>query len=229
MTKRANQTVYWPGTTNSIRNMRHNCQRCNNIAPSQLKEPLNISKTAEYPFQYICADYFEIKGNHYLAVVDRFSSWMMIYHFPPAKLNHQSLIDTCQEILTTYGTPEEISSDGGPQFIAHQFQEFLHQWGVQHRLSSGEYPQSNGRAELGVKSPKHIIYDQVAPNGSLNNDAAARAILQYHNTPLPEINLSPAQILFHRQLRDHLPLKPCYYHLHKDWIISSKQREDYAH
>ena len=43
------------------------------------------------------------------------------------------------------------------------------------------------------------------------------------------INLSPAQILFHRQLHDHLPVKPCYYHLHKDWIISSKQREDYAH
>ena len=100
---------------------------------------------------------------------------------------------------------------------------------MQHRLSSGEYPQSNGRAELGVKSPKHIIYDKVAPNGSLNNDAAAKAILQYHNTPLPEINLSPAKILFHRQLHDHLPVKPCYYHLHKDWIISSKQREDCAH
>ena len=122
-----------------------------------------------------------------------------------------------------------MSSDGGPQFIAHQFQEFLHQWGVQHRLSSGEYPQSNGRAELGVKSAKSIIYDNVAPNGSLNTNAAAKTILQYCNTALPEINLSPAQILFHRQLRDHLPVKPCYYHLHKDWIISSKQREDYAH
>ena len=52
---------------------------------------------------------------------------------------------------------------------------------------------------------------------------------KYRSTPLPEINLSPAQILFHRQLRDHLPVKPCPYHLHKDWIISSKQREDYAH
>ena len=109
MTKRANQTVYWPGITNSIRNMWYNCQRCKNI-PSQLKEPLIISKTAEYPFQYIFADYFKIKGNHYLAVVDRFSSWVMIDHFLPTKLNHQSLIDTCKEIFTTYGTPEEIST-----------------------------------------------------------------------------------------------------------------------
>ena len=139
------------------------------------------------------------------------------------------MIDTCWEIFTTYGTPEEISSDCGPQSIAHQFQELLHQWGVQHRLSSGEYPQSYGRAELGVKSAKRIMYGNVAPNGLLNTNAAARAILQYRNTPLPDINLSPAQILFHRQPCDHLPVKPCYYHLHKDWIISSKQKEDYAH
>ena len=114
--------------------MQYNCQGCNSIAPSQFKEPLIISKTPEYPFQYICADYFEIKGNQYLTVVDRFSSWIMIYHFLPTKLNHQSLIDTCREIFTTYGTPEGISSDGGPKFIAHQFQDFLHQWGVQTQI-----------------------------------------------------------------------------------------------
>ena len=116
MTQRANQTVYWQGITSSIRNMRCKCQRCNNIAHSQSKEPLIISKTPEYLFQYICADYFKIKGNHYLAAVDRFRSWIMIYHFPASKLNHQSLIDLCQKIFTTYGTPEEISSEGGPQF-----------------------------------------------------------------------------------------------------------------
>ena len=125
-------------------------------------------------------DYFKIKANHYFAVVDRFSSWIMIYDFLPTKLNHQSLTDACQEIFTTYRTPEKISSDGGPQFIAHQFQEFLHQWGMQHRLSS----------ELSVKSAKGIIYD-VTPNGSLHTNTSARTILQYCNTPLPEINLSP--------------------------------------
>ena len=54
-------------------------------------------------------------------------------------------------------------------------------------------------------------------------NATARAIFQYHNPPLPEINLSPVQMLFSRQLSDHLPVKPCYCHLHKDWIIFSEQ------
>ena len=80
-------------------------------------------------------------------------------------------------------------------------------------------------AGLNLVSNLPNIYDNVAPNGSLNTNAAAMAILQYCNIPLPESNLSPAQVLFHRQLHVHLPVKPCYYHLHKDWIISSKQRE----
>ena len=84
-------------------------------------------------------------------------------------------------------------------------------------------------AELGVKSAQCIICDNAPPNGSLNTNAATRAILQYCNTPLPEMNLSPAQILFHRQLCVHLPVNSCYYHLHKYRIISSKQRKDYAH
>ena len=225
---RANQRVYWSVITNSIRNTWYNCQRCNSIAPSQSKEPRIISKTPEYQFQYICAIYFKIKGCH-LAVVDRFSSWIMIYHYPPTKFNHQSLTDTCQDIFSAYGTSEGISTDSSPQFITCQFQEFLNQWGVWHVLSSGEYPLSNGRAELDVKSVKCIIYDNVAPNGSLNTTAAARAILQYQHTPLPEINLSSTRILLHRQLHDYLPVKPCYYCLCKDWIISGKQRENYIH
>ena len=80
-------------------------------------------------------------------------------------------------------------------------------------------------AGLNLVSNLPNIYDNVAPNGSLNTNAAAMAILQYCNIPLPESNLSPAQVLFHRQLHVHLPVKPCYYHLHTDWIISSKQRE----
>ena len=50
--------------------------------------------------------------------------------------------------------------------------------------------------------------------GSINNDKVPRAILQYRNTPLPNIHLSPAQILFHCQLWDHIPSHPSHYHLH---------------
>ena len=141
------------GITTSIKNTRYNCRRCNSSSPSQAKEPLITSKSPEYPFQCVCADYLEIKGHHYLVIVDCFSSWITIYYFPPMKLNSKTLIGTFRELFINYGIPD---------------------------------------------------------------DNAARAILQHRNTPLSDINLSPAQILFHRQLRAQLPAKPNHYHLHKD-------------
>ena len=95
-----------------------------------------------------------------------------------------------------------------------------------HCRSSANYPQSNGRAELGVKAATQLlIIDNTKSDGSLDNNKAAQAIMQYRNTPLPYINLSPAQILLHRQLRDHIPANPVHCKLQKDWIISANQRE----
>ena len=42
------------------------------------------------------------------------------------------------------------------------------------------------------------------PTGNLDNDRFMRAILQLRNTPDPDCNLSPAQIIFGRPLRDAL-------------------------
>ena len=107
-----------------------------------------------WPFQLICADYFEQNNHSYLAIVDRFSGWLNIYHFKPGCSINNTLISTCHSLFIAYGAPEEISTDGDPQFMSNEFQNFLHQWGVRHRRSSASYPQSNGRAELGVKAAK---------------------------------------------------------------------------
>ena len=129
-------------------------------------------------------------------------------------------------MFPSYGFPEEISTDGGPQFTSHQFKLFLKTWDIHHRLSSAEYPQSNGRAEVGVKTAKRIIRDNISNDGSMNNDRIVSAFLQYKNTPLPDINLSPAQILFHRKLKDNTPSIHSHYHLNKEWIVAAKKKRE---
>ena len=39
------------------------------------------------------------------------------------------------------------------------------------------------------------------------------------------MGLSPAQLLLHRQIRDHIPADPSHYQLHSDWILSAEERE----
>uniref|UniRef100_A0A7M5WYD2 Uncharacterized protein n=1 Tax=Clytia hemisphaerica TaxID=252671 RepID=A0A7M5WYD2_9CNID len=77
-----------------------------------------------------------------------------------------------------------------------------------------------------VKAAKRILLDNLSPNGTIDNNKVSRAILQYRNTPLPDLKLSPAQILFHRQLRDHIPTHPSHYQLHSSWVIDARQREE---
>ena len=73
-------------------------------------------------------------------------------------------------LFVTFGVPVEISTDGGPEFIAGETLDFFKRWGIQHRLSSVSLPSSNGRAELAVKSTKRLLMDIVSPNGDLDND-----------------------------------------------------------
>ena len=225
MKARANQTVYWPGLSSAIKNTRLNCGTCNGIAPSQSVEPLVITKFPEWPFQKVAADYFFIDLHSYLVYADRFSGWISAYHFKPGQSTHKNLISTMRALFMDYGIPEELSTDGGPQFIADGFEQFLKKWGVSHRTSSADYPKSNGRAEIAVKSAKRIIIGNSNKDGSIDNDTVAQAIMQFRNTPLQDVNLSPAQILYHRQLREPIPAHRSNYKLHHDWLEAAQNRE----
>ena len=225
MRARANNSIYWPGMSSDITNTRLNCKPCTEHAPSQPAEPLIPTPFPDWPFQKICADYFFIDLHSYLIVADRYSGWISVYYFPPGEVTSATLVSIFREIFSSFGVPEELSSDGGPQFIANEFEAFLKRWGVSHRQSSAEYAQSNGRAELGVKAGKRIVRGNTNPRGGLNNDDAVKAILQYRNTPLQDCGLSPAQILFHRHLRDSIPCHTSQYKLHSEWVDAAEDRE----
>ena len=83
-----------------------------------------------------------------------------------------------------FGLPEEFSSDGQSTFTSQETSDFLKAWGVRHRLSLTYFPHSNTRVELGVKALKRLIRNNTGPRGELDNDAFARALLMFRNTPI---------------------------------------------
>ena len=78
-------------------------------------------------------------------------------------------------------------------------------YGIHHRISSVANPHPNARAELGVKTVKRMLRDNVSARGTLDRAAVSRALLQLRNTPDRDTKLSPAKALFGRELRDFLP------------------------
>ena len=204
MEGRARQMFFWPGYTTDIAGTRAKCKECNNCAPSQPHLPPAAACIPTTPFEFIVADYFEMSGHHYLVIADRLSGWSEVFLCKPgsAQSGAAGLIKCLINSFSCYGVPTELSSDGGKEFTAGQTIDFLKKWGVTHRLSSVAHPQSNGRAEVAVKTVKRMLMSNIGYSGSLNNERFLTAMLQLRNTPDPECGLSPAQVLFGRPLRD---------------------------
>ena len=204
MERRARGIVYWPGMSKDIQDIRNGCSDCNRNAPSQAATPPIMSTPPATPFEAVFADFFEYSGRHYLVVGDRLSGWVEVFSSTPSSTlaGAAGLIRHLRTFFATFGVPEELSSDGGPEFTASQTKEFFCRWGVHHRVSSAYFPQSNGRAEVAVKAAKRLLMSNTGPTGQLDHDRFLRAMLQLRNTPDPDCDVSPAQIIFGRPLRD---------------------------
>ena len=165
MTSRATECIFWPGITCDIARKREDCRKCHSQAPSNPEAPPQPPTVPEYPFQQICADFFNLKGTNYLIIVDRFSGWPTVKKANGA----QGLINTLKELINIFGIPEEISSDGGPELSATSLKQALQDWGIHHRISLVAHAKSNGRAEVAVKSMKRLLMDNTGPHGNLDS------------------------------------------------------------
>ena len=96
-----------------------------------------------------------------------------------------------------HGIPEIVRSDNEPQYSSQKFAAFAKSYHFQHKTSSPLFPQSNGQVERVVQMLKKLLN---------KSDDTYQGLLNYHSTPLPWCNLSPAELLMGRKLRSFLPL-----------------------
>ena len=107
----------------------------------------------------ISSDYFSYAGKAYVIVVDRYSGWLSVHR---AGCNGaKDLITILKDYFATFAIARQITSDGGPQYTSHSMKTFLKEWNVSHRVSSSYFPHANLRAELGVKSAKRMIRNNI--------------------------------------------------------------------
>jgi transposase InsO family protein len=219
---RARDLYYWIGMNNEITMLVESCEKCQRFRPSQQREPLRSDNHATRPFESISADLFEYGSVHFMAVIDRYSSWPMVIKF--GKLpNSNTVINAFKKIFRDYGYPIVLRTDGGKQFASQEFLMFCQANGIKSIMSSAHYPQSNGHAEAGVKAMKDLVR-KCWTNGHLNEDLFDNALLEWRNIPRCD-GLSPSQWLFGFAQRTTLPASSdTYKRLSSDEIRRAEKR-----
>ena len=202
--QRARQLFYWPGMNADIQSSVEACELCQFYQASQPKESFRRAEQPSRPFEHVSADLFSYNNQEYMVYVDRFSGWPTVEHFGQSPTSSK-VIKALKKIFKDTGVPLCFASDGGLQFTSQEFREFCQDWNIVHRLSSPEYPQSNGHAEAAVKAMKNLV-KKCTHNGHLNADEFNEALLEWRNTPRSKDGRSPAQVLFGKPMRTRLPI-----------------------
>ena len=107
-------------------------------------------------------------------------------------------------MFSEHRIPEVLHSDSAPQYVSAKFADFCTSWGITHETSNPHYLQSNGFAEVCVKSVMHAL--QHAKYSSANLQLALQALPA---TPIDAKLPSPAELLYQCQLRTTIPAKIC--------------------
>ena len=187
-----------PGMRHELQECYINCEQCSRYSARNSKETLITRPVPEYPFQRIGLDTMTLDGRKYLVCVDYFSNYTLVDRLQGT--SSCCTIKLIKKHFMRYGIPEEVVSDGGPEFDNKMMRELTHKYGFRWNPCSPEMPNSYGMAESAVKQIKCII-----KKCNNENSNPCLALLEFTNTPSKSIGMSPAQRFFGRQLRNVLP------------------------
>ncbi|XP_033107935.1 uncharacterized protein K02A2.6-like [Anneissia japonica] len=199
--RRARDLVFWPGMSKEIRQFVETCDICAQHGYNkQPKEPLISYPLATRPWERVAVDLFVINERNYLVTVGYFSTFFKFDYLTDT--SSSTVITKLKHHFVRHGIPDQVVSDGGPQFSSNNFKAFSTAWGFQHILSSPGNSQSNGAAEAAVKVAKRLM-KKCASAG----EDPYMGLLNIRNTQTESMTTTPTERLMGRKPKTILPTK----------------------
>ena len=192
--QRGRDILFRPGMSSQIEEKVSQCSLCAQFQRAQPREAMIIQDLPDRMWSKVGTDLFEYNGGHHLLCVDYYSKWIEVAKLD--NLTSGNIICHLKSQFVRYGIPDELLS--GPQYASSASTDFRKSYGFVHTTSSPHFPQTNGEAERAVQTIKNLLKKAQDPY---------QGLLNYRNTPLDGINLSPAQLLMDRRLKSSQPTK----------------------
>ncbi|XP_026991216.2 uncharacterized protein K02A2.6 [Tachysurus fulvidraco] len=199
----ARSYFWWPGVDGQIEEKARTCTSCQCIRNTPQLAPLHPWEYPEKPWHRIHIDFAgPVKDKMLLVVMDAHSKWPEVAIMKSTSA--EKTIEKLGEIFSRFGSPVQLVSDNGPQFTSHEMATFLRANGVQHITSSPYHPATNGLAERFVQTMKHTLKASLG-QGTFHQRLHS-FLLFYRSTPHTTTKVSPAHLLFNRELRTSFEL-----------------------
>ncbi|XP_039432291.1 uncharacterized protein K02A2.6-like [Culex pipiens pallens] len=172
--------VWWERIDKDIEELIRNCAACQVTRADPAKVPLHCWETPKGPFDRVHVDFAgPFMGTYFIVFVDAYSKW------PEVKIlrdiTTSTTIHACREFFAAYGIPAVLVSDHGVQFTSAEFQHFLKQNGIFHKMGTPYHPATNCEAERFIQTFKGKMKAL-----NLRQVENARGTVQ-HPTQLPQI------------------------------------------
>ena len=152
----ARSHVWWPKLDSIIESMVKSCSRCKAVQSVPATAPLHPWAWPSRPWQRVHIDFAgPFRNKNFLIVVDAHSKWPEV--IPMATTTSTATIRELRRLFASYGLPEQLVSDIGPQLVSDEFQEFLKMNRIKHLRSAPYHPSSNGLAERFVGTFKRAL------------------------------------------------------------------------
>ena len=114
------------------------------------------------------------------------------------------MIEGLTPIFTRYGYPLSLKLDNAPQFVSEEFEAFVTEHGIDHRKFTPLWPQANGEVERQNRTLLKSLKIAEA-KGKKWKEELNKFLLAYRTTPHSSTGVTPAFLMFGRELKTKLP------------------------